>query len=139
MSIRPLSFNNRNTNQPLSAWSGITYQKPFNPISPRSQVFFNVRADNADAGDQWGFYKQPGDKYTELRQPSFAVLTACQQAKLFRVVHDSINIYCGARGKVTAKAVVGCYKRYCDWEENLPGQIRNVGQKGRHLPHITFL
>ncbi|MCJ1437836.1 hypothetical protein MMC27_007223 [Xylographa pallens] len=122
-----------------TAWSGITYQKPFNPVSPRTEVFINVALDQDSAPDQWRYYRQPGDDTNNPRRQSFAILTACQQAKLFRIVHDTINVYCGARGKVTAAAVIGCFKRFTDWKANLPEEIARTDEESQPLPHVLAL
>ena len=88
---------------------------------------------------QWRYYRQPGDEANIPKRPSYAILTACHQAKLYRIVHDSINIYCGARGKVTAKEIIGCYRRYLDWEERLPDQVRRTDEDAQPLPHVLGL
>ena len=88
---------------------------------------------------QWRYYRQPGDEREVPKRPSFAILTAFFQAKLFRIVHDTINIYCGARGRVTAENVIACYKRYLDWAEELPWQLRSVDVEAQPLPHILSL
>ncbi|MCJ1478534.1 hypothetical protein MMC13_007214 [Lambiella insularis] len=122
-----------------TAWSGITYQKPFNPVSPQTEVFFNVDLDKDASLESWRNYRQPGDEANIPKQQSFAILTACYQAKLYRVVHDTINVYCGARGKVTAKAVIGCYRRFVDWKSNLPEQIARTDEESKPLPHVLAL
>lgn len=66
-------------------------------------------------------------------------MTACEQAKLFRIVHDTINVYCGARGKATAGAVIGCYKRFLDWKANLPEAVRHVDEGSQPLSHVLCL
>ncbi|MCJ1284530.1 hypothetical protein MMC26_003863 [Xylographa opegraphella] len=122
-----------------TAWSGITYQKPFSPVSPRTEVFINVVLDQDSAPEQWRYYRQPGDDSNNPRRQSFAILTACQQAKLFRIVHDTINVYCGARGKVTAAAVIGCFKRLINWKANLPEEIARTDEDSQPLPHVLAL
>jgi len=66
-------------------------------------------------------------------------VTACEQAKLFRIVHDTINVYCGARGRVTAAAVIGCYKRFLNWKANLSEAVRHVDEESQPLPHVLCL
>ncbi|MCJ1397562.1 hypothetical protein MMC11_000756 [Xylographa trunciseda] len=122
-----------------TAWSGITYQKPFNPVSPRTEVFINVALDQDSAPEQWRYYRQPGDDTNIPKRQSFAILTACQQAKLYRIVHDTINVYCGARGRVTAAAVIGCFKRFHDWNANLPEEIARTDEESQPLPHVLAL
>ncbi|KAL9116521.1 MAG: hypothetical protein Q9187_006954, partial [Circinaria calcarea] len=122
-----------------TAWSGFTYQKPFAPVSPRSRVFLDVQVDRDYGPAQWRYYRQPGDERDVPKRPSFAILTAYSQAKLFRIVHDTITVYCGARGRVTAESVIGCYKRYLDWAEELPWQLRSTDVDTQPLPHILSL
>jgi hypothetical protein len=75
-----------------------------------------------------------------LRRPSFAILTAKYQARLFRVVHESINIFCGARGRVHARPFLDCYKRYIEWKDTLPEDLK-YPEGGEHpsLPHVLSL
>jgi hypothetical protein len=87
----------------------------------------------------WRYYRQPGDDTNNPKRPSYALVTACEQAKLFRVVHDTINVYCGARGRVTAAAVIGCYKRFSEWKANLPSQVSGTDEESQPLPHVLCL
>lgn len=87
----------------------------------------------------WRFYRRPGDKGHIPRRPSYSILTAYHQAKLYRVVHETINIFCGARGKITARVVLECYKRYLSWKEDLPPQLAQVDTDAQAMPHIIFL
>ena len=73
------------------------------------------------------------------RRPSFSVLTAYNQAKLFRVVHNNVNVYCGVRGKVTAQAVIECYRCYTEWHNDLPPELRITAVDDQPLPHILYL
>ncbi|MCJ1251730.1 hypothetical protein MMC30_008967 [Trapelia coarctata] len=122
-----------------TAWSGITYQKPFNPVSPRTAVFINVQMDKDSAPSQWRYYRQPGDETNYPKRQSFAIVTACEQAKLYRIVHDTINVYCGARGRATAAAVIGCYKRFLNWQASLSEAVRHVDEESQPLPHVLCL
>ncbi len=87
----------------------------------------------------WRYYRQPGDKTHVPRRPSYAIVTACQQAKLYRIVHETINVFCGARGQVTARAVLECYKRYLTWKDELPAGLEKVDTGAQPLPHVLFL
>ncbi|MCJ1353190.1 MAG: hypothetical protein MMC33_003175 [Icmadophila ericetorum] len=118
-----------------TAWCGVTYQKPFSPESPKSDISF----PDVFNGNEWQSYRQTRDEEGEPKRPGWGILTACYQAKLYRVVHDTINLYCGARGKATATAVVACFKRYMDWLEQLPPQFKSIGKDEEPLPHVLFL
>lgn len=117
-----------------SAWSGFTYQKPTAPISTAARPFSNINLAQADGF--WRFYKQPGDTDVDHRQ-GFSLLTASEHAKLFRIVHESILVYCGSRGRVSARALLDLYKRYVNWKANLPPDLRNL--ESEPLPHVLFL
>lgn len=88
-------------------------------------------------------YRQPGDSNLELGyqstddRRSFATLTACEHAKLYRVVHESILVYCGARGKVSAHSLLDIFQRYIAWKDGLPPELGNL--EGQPLPHVLFL
>ena len=88
-------------------------------------------------------YRQPGDSNVEPGhqnindRQSFATLTAREHAKLYRIIHESILVYCGARGKVSTDSLLDVFQRYLAWEEELPPDLRSV--KGEPLPHILFL
>ena len=120
-----------------SAWAAITYQKPFSPESPHSPVFADVRMDKDDA--LWRFYRRPGDKGHVPIRPSYSILTACHQAQLYRIVHETINMFCGAGGKITARALLKCYQRYLTWRNELPAHLAKVDTDAQALPHILFL
>lgn len=124
-----------------SAWSGLTYQKPAAPISTRASPFTNIAIDQ-DEG-RWNMYCQPGDSNMELGsrdtydRQGFATQTACEHAKLYRIIHESILVYCGARGKVSAKALLDCFQRYVEWKDGLPPSLRSI--ESQPLPHVLFL
>lgn len=88
-------------------------------------------------------YRQPGDSSMGLGyqnpddRQSFATLTACEHAKLYRIVHECILVYCGARGKVSPKSLLDLFQRYVTWKDGLPPNIRSV--VGQPLPHVLFL
>lgn len=87
----------------------------------------------------WRFYRTVGDQRVLPVRPSHAILTACYQAALFRIIHESLNLYCGLRGVVTAEAVLITYRRYLDWEYDLPSTLKSVGVEAQPVPHILFL
>ncbi|KAI9875682.1 MAG: hypothetical protein M1830_008121 [Pleopsidium flavum] len=131
-----ISWTEQEANE-YRAWAALSYHKPFSPESPRSHVFKNVQMDRDDA--VWRYYRQPGDKQHVPRRPSYAIVTAFEQAKLFRIVHETINVFCGARGKATSRAVLECYKRYLTWKDELPAGLERVDTGAQPLPHVLFL
>lgn len=124
-----------------SAWSGLTYEKPCAPISPDANPFATIAVDQ-DQG-RWGMYRQPGESNLENEyqntddRKSFAVLTAREHAKLFRIVHECILIYSGVRGKVSADSLLVVFERYFAWKDGLPPELQSV--ESQPLPHILFL
>ena len=89
--------------------------------------------------DIWRFYRSVGDEREMPHRPSHAILSACYQAKLFRIIRNSLNLYCGYSGKVTAHKVVACYKEYTDWRAELPDVLHNVDVNAQPLPNILYL
>ncbi|KAI4086429.1 MAG: hypothetical protein LQ344_007565 [Seirophora lacunosa] len=117
--------------------TGITYQKLYAPELPHMAKFRHVDLHNHHS--VWQEYRSIGDqRYLPVR-PSHAVLTACHQAGLFRIIHESLNLYCGLRGLVRADAVLALYRRYMDWEEDLPFILKAIGDEAQPLPHILLL
>lgn len=99
-------------------------------------VFRHIALDQPDA--PWRFYRQPGDAETTPR-PSYALRTAFEHAKLFRIVHETILTYCGHNGRVSAFDVSLLYDRYLGWMEDLPELMRAGGGNEDVLPHVLFL
>ncbi len=87
----------------------------------------------------WRFYRRPGDRNHVPRRPSHAILTACNQAKLYRILHETINTYCEASVKATARIVLECYRRYLIWKEELPAEIADIDTNAQALPNVLFL
>ena len=87
----------------------------------------------------WRFYRHQGDERELPTRPSYAIVTACYQAKLFRIIDETLNLYCGVRGQVTAEKSLAVYKRYVDWKNDLPSVIMNVDVSDQPLPHILYL
>ena len=87
----------------------------------------------------WCFYRHPGDEHELPTRPSYAITAACYQAKLFRIIDESLNLYCGARGQVSAEKTLAVYKRYVDWKNDLPSMITDVDASDQPLPHILYL
>lgn len=88
-------------------------------------------------------YRQPGDDDLGLGEQSpddrqsFATLSACETAKLYRLIHECILVYCGNRGKVSANILLDLFQRYIMWKDGLHPDIRNL--EGQPLPHVIFL
>lgn len=88
-------------------------------------------------------YTQPGDSDRELgfqdaeERKSLAILTACESAKLYRIVHECILVYCGIRGKISADILLDVYQRYIRWKDDLPPDLRSVSDQP--LPHVLSL
>lgn len=100
-------------------------------------MFQNVNMDRDH--DVWRFYRHPGDERELPTRPSYTIMTACFQARLFRIIDESLNLYCGARGQVSAEKFLGVYRRYMDWKTDLPPVIANVSVADQPLPHILYL
>ncbi len=104
---------------------------------PRDAVFQQVDMERDHA--LWRFYRHPGDERELPTRPSYVIVSACYQAKLFRVIDESLNLYCGARGQVSAENFLGVYRRYMDWKNDLPSVIANVDVADQPLAHILYL
>ena len=119
-------------------WSGLTYQKPFNPQSPDTQIPFRLEtlANNNSVHNNHRHLAEIGQA---PRQPAFTIYTAVYQARLFRTVHASINLYCGARGNITAKSFLTCLKRYFQWKAELPPQLDCESHGERAHPSVLTL
>jgi hypothetical protein len=66
----------------------------------------------------WRPYALPGDAAKEPRA-SHAIETAKDFAKLSQIIHQTIAVWCGNRGRVTARAVLKLYRKYLRWKEDL--------------------
>lgn len=95
-------------------------------------------ADWADEG-LWRFYRRVGDERDLPARPCHSIITACNQTKLFRIIHESLHLYCRTRGKVTAQAVLEVYKRYLEWKEHLAPILKKIETNDQPLPHIMCL
>lgn len=87
----------------------------------------------------WRYYRQPGDKQHIPRRPSYAIVTASEQAKLYMIVHDTLDVFYGVHGKVTARVVLESYSQYLKWKDDLPNRIAKVDTGAQPLPHVLFL
>ncbi|KAL8771050.1 MAG: hypothetical protein Q9209_003469 [Squamulea sp. 1 TL-2023] len=104
--------------------TGITYQKLYAPEVPHLARFQHV--DIHGDKEVWRFYRTVGDQRELPVRPSYAIMTACYQAALFRIIHESLNLYCGLRGLATAEKVLNTYRRYIDWEHDLPSIVKSI-------------
>ncbi|KAL2040459.1 hypothetical protein N7G274_006902 [Stereocaulon virgatum] len=120
-----------------SSWKGVTYQRLWAPPAPQGPIFQNIQLDADDR--VWRFYRRPGDARELPFRPSHGIMTACQQAELFSIINESIGLYCGARGKVSAAKMLEVYGKYKSWKDDLPGVIANIGEGDQPLPHILYL
>lgn len=111
--------------------------KLYAPPTPRDPVFQHVDMDRDLV--QWCFYRHPGDERELPTRPSCSIVSACYQVKLFRIIDESLDLYCGPRGQVSADKFLALYKRYMDWKNDLPYLIANVDVADQPLPHILFL
>ncbi|KAL9601455.1 MAG: hypothetical protein Q9219_002521 [cf. Caloplaca sp. 3 TL-2023] len=117
--------------------TGITYQKLYAPEVSQLPRFQHIDMQSSHA--MWRFYRHVGDQRQLPVRPCHAVITACHQATLFRIIHESLNLYCGLRGAATAEAVLTLYRRYKDWEEDLPFIVGAIDEDAQPLPHILCL
>ena len=118
-----------------SAWSSLTYVKPSAPISTKASVFKGI-----DIGKDrhWPLYGESDDSLTSNR-PSYTLLTASEMAKLYRIIHESVLLYCGMNGKVSAGHLLQVYRRYKQWKEELAPQLCDVASDSNALPHVLSL
>ena len=115
----------------------MTYQKLYAPELPRDVSFDDVRMDKDST--QWRFYRSVGDEQEMPTRPSWSILTAFYQAKLFNIINESLNMYCGYAGRCTAERVIRTYKNFTLWEDSLPPILANIDVDSQPLPHILYL
>lgn len=89
-------------------------------------------------GAYWQPYRFPYDN-TADEIPSLAIQTAKELARLNQIVLDTINVYCGSRGRVKANSILYLYRKYLQWKEVLPSSMRVDDGSSQALPHIYFL
>ena len=114
----------------------MTYQKLFGPGMPRNPIFQYV--DMGKDATQWRFYHQMDDQGLPA-EPAHALLTAFCQAELFRIINESLNVYCGLRGTITGPLVIDLYQRYREWQFRLPPELDQLSFDAKPLPHILSL
>ncbi|KAL9607656.1 MAG: hypothetical protein Q9167_007452 [Letrouitia subvulpina] len=129
------SFDNHyRQQQSFRSSTGITYQKLYAPGLPHIDRLSGIQMDRDDV--LWRFYRRTGDEKDLPFRPGHALMTASYQAALFRIIHESIDLYCGLRGLVTAEAVLKVYRWYIDWETDLNPILNNVDVSIQPLPHF---
>ncbi len=67
------------------------------------------------------------------------MVTAHEHAKLYRIIHETILVFCGSRGKVSAHHMLLIYERFLGWKEGLPPSLSDVNEEVQPLPHVLFL
>lgn len=72
-------------------------------------------------------------------RPDYSLISACEQAKLYRIVHEMLLAYCGSRGKVVVLPLLSIYERLLSWRKDLPISIRDVRAEDEAPPHQLFL
>ncbi|KAK5015676.1 hypothetical protein LTR60_002761 [Cryomyces antarcticus] len=122
-----------------TAWAAFTYQKPSAPISPHAVVFENVEMDRQEeAWKPYRFRADGNDPALALR-PSHAIRTAKELAQLYQIIHETITVYCGSKGKVTARSILSLYQRYLQWRQALPSELRWNEVDPHSLPHVFYI
>lgn len=126
-----------------SAWSGLIYQIPVAPVSTPAIGSQDILSSQSDV--PWYYYRRPGDNKVEpgdgrvSNRPCHALLMWSENAKLYRIIHETILVYCGHDGKVTAHRLSRVYSLYRSWKEDLPQAFRDVEGDSEALPHVLFL
>lgn len=117
------------SSQASSAWSGFTFVKPSAPISPKAKVFQGIEFDT---DGHW-------QRSIPRNRPDYAALTASESAKLYRIIHETILLYCGGTGRASARQLLKVYERFLSWKEELPTQISQTENDSNVSPHVLFL
>jgi len=100
------------------------------------EAFRDVGLDKPDA--YWQPYKFPTDAVIAGRR-SQAIETAKEFAKLYQIIHEMINVYCGSRGRVTATGILQMYERYLQWKKSLEERLDPISAGDNLLPHVINL
>ncbi len=104
------------------------------PVSTDAEPFAEEIPHYADG--IWRLHRQLGDIDISGRR-GFSVMTASQHAKLFRIVHELLVVYCGSRGRVGAMHLLNVYKRFLSWKDEMPPEL--MDGRDSPLPHVLFL
>ena len=86
----------------------------------------------------WRAYRQPEDADMAV-QHGHSISAACELAKLYRVVHETILLYCAAYGLVTSDGVLKVWKRYVEWKDELPEIFKKIDDTADPLPYVLAL
>ena len=97
-----------------------------------------VHLDAVARENPWQQYEQEGDDRQMPTRISYAMDTASEVSKLYRIIHQTILIYCGSRGRVTQNRLFDNYMRYRALYETLPISVTINEEEGPTLPHILF-
>lgn len=115
-------------------WSGFTYEKPSAPVSPDAIVHLQAVTHEA----AWQCYHHEGDEHEMPTRRSYTIATASELSKLYRIIHQTILVFCGSRGRVTEHRLFQNYMRYRTLHESLPGSITIHEDDSVALPHVLF-
>ena len=121
-----------------SAWSATTYQLPCNLDSLRASAIDEQTKDNFKPAE-WGCIQGPENENGDPGPPDCGVITARQQAYLSQIIHDTTTLQYGLRGEVTAREVIVCYKRFLNWNQDLPKPVDDIHIENQPLPHVLSL
>ncbi len=81
-------------------------------------------------------HKQPRDDHDRERS-DLSIMTAFENAKLFRIVHEAILLYHGDLGMVKADRLLEVYEELLSWRRKLPPELSN--DTGDPSPPILIL
>lgn len=115
----------------------MTYQKLYAPELPREVTFESVGIDQDSS--RWRYYRSTGDENGMPERRSYSLLTVFWQTKLFHIINNSLNMYCGYNGRCTAEKVIRTYKAFTTWRENLPQILQSLDVESQPLPHVLNL
>lgn len=93
----------------------------------------------AGDGNEWGFYRHPGDEKEMPTSQKHGMVTTYHRANLFRIASQILRLYCGTEGNVSAKSVIDLYKDLMSWKESLPDELKVDDDGVNPLPHIWSL
>ncbi|TLD36309.1 hypothetical protein E2P81_ATG03198 [Venturia nashicola] len=123
-----------------TSWSAFTYQKPAAPISPHTNVFIRVSHNKSDA--YWKSYRFPKDSGKDPIA-GHAIETAKEFTQLSQVIFQTIRMWCGSKGKVSAQALLRLYRQFTNWKTALPDHLARLeftaDSAPQALPHVFSL
>ena len=99
-------------------------------------MFRGVKLDDPDVA--WRCYRQPEDSVLEGRT-GHSMLASYLLAKLYRISHEAILLYCGAHGPVSAPGLLKVWERFIDFKQNLPSVMHEPDEDPEPLPHVLAL